>query len=257
MRFPTSSLRLAALAATFATLTSACAVHTTTSDTPPDVVKDTADVATRYIEVDASAQTYGGDLAVYARLSYAFGGGLPLGAGDALIATVAGKSRALVINAGGDYTATFPMPASAEDVEIRFERPTEKSSASLVVRVPAAFRLVSPPSTLNADAPIVFHVDPPLPEGATATVRVDSTCFSTWAVDPLVLTARGAADGTVTLDPSVFDNLRGKDVDINCRSLVGVRFETHDAPSVGFAKASVSGLEERGYQADVHLAKGK
>lgn len=256
-----SSIRFATALTAFAALTSACAVESSPTPQPPldrgpSFAHDTSDVATRFLEIDASAQTYGGDLAVYARLYYDLGT-LKLGAGDTLVATIAGETRPLTRNQAGDYVGTFPARDSAVDVEIHFDRPADKTSTTLVIRVPGAFRLVSPPSTLHADAPIVFNVDPPIPEGAHATVRFEGGCFAKPLGEPVVLSARGAADGTVTLAPSAFDFYRSKTVDLRCETLVGVRYETYVEPSIGFARSSALGLEERGYHASVVLPKGE
>ncbi len=258
-----SSIRFASALTAFAALTSGCAVEPSPTpqpqppvDTPPSFARDTSQVATRYLKIDASAQTYGGDLAVYARLYYDWEV-LAVGTGDKLVATIAGETRPLSRNTAGDYTWTFPARDSAVDVEIRLDRPADKTSATFVIHVPAPFRVIAPPPMLRGDAPIVFHVDPPIPDGAYATVRFEGTCFQRPFGESVVLIARGAADGTVTLAPSAFDYYRSKTVDVTCDALVGVRYETYAEPSIGFARASALGVEERGYHASVVVPKGE
>lgn len=215
---------------------------------------DTAAYATRHIRVDASAQSYGGELRVYARLYVQSFGSLTLGEGDALTATALGATRPLAVNEHGDYTASFPMTNDATDVTIAFARPANRASATLAVHVPAAFQLVSSPEMVRADAPVVFRVDAP-PSGAKATVRLQGPCLPSPFGESIVLAARSAPDGTITLDPSAFDFYRSGEHPTACNATVGVRFESYSEPSVGFAYAAALGLQERDYVAAVEIPK--
>ena len=235
-------------------------------DHPLDVktVTSSAEVDSKDMVFDMSAQSNTEGLEVFARLDYAFQSNVPLAPSDSLVAMVGGVWQEMKLD-GSHYKATFASTASATDVVIALHRPPSRVAApQSTVLTPAQFEITSAPEKVTDGDVVRFELSPPPPAEARVTFRFappsreawkildDSACLYAW--DGPIYEAASTEGGVVTLDTKkVFYKPATARVAAECDATVFVRYETKGTLDPALKGGTIAGLRETGRV--VHLVR--